>query len=256
LLFWRVFFARTGTHLAGKRYRSRFGVIWLSPAADQVPGAVDLDAQAVLVKRMNMTTTTRGTAKTLSLPNILTYARIAAIPVVVGCVFWESILDGPIWLRWVALAVFIAAGITDYLDGYYARIWDQHSAFGRMLDPIADKLLVASCLLMLAADNSIHGWTLWAAIVILCREILVSGLREYLAGLRVSVPVTKLAKWKTTIQLVAIGFLIAGDAGEQIIPATTLIGIVLLWVSAIFTIYTGWDYFRAGIRHLIEEDEA
>src|SRR5260221_9971812 len=158
---------------------------------------------------MNIATTTKGPAKqpkSLSLPNILTYARIAAIPVVVGCVFWESILDGPMWLRWVALAVFIAAGVTDYLDGYYARIWDQQSAFGRMLDPIADKLLVASCLLMLAADNSIHGWTLWAAIVILCREILVSGLREYLAGLRVSVPVTKLAKWKTTIQLVAIGF--------------------------------------------------
>ena len=200
--------------------------------------------------------TTKGQGKTMSLPNILTYARIAAIPVVVGCVFWESILEGPMWLRWVALAVFIAAGVTDYLDGYYARIWDQQSAFGRMLDPIADKLLVASCLLMLAADNSIHGWTLWAAIVILCREILVSGLREYLAGLRVSVPVTKLAKWKTTIQLIAIGFLIAGEAGEQVIPATTLIGIVLLWVSAIFTIYTGWDYFRAGIRHLIEEDEA
>ena len=128
-------------------------------------------------------------------------------------------MDGPLWLRWVALAVFIAAGVTDYLDGYYARIWDQQSAFGRMLDPIADKLLVASCLLMLAADNTIHGWTLWAAIVILCREILVSGLREYLAALRVSVPVTKLAKWKTTVQLVAIGFLIAGEAGEQIIPA-------------------------------------
>ncbi len=191
----------------------------------------------------------------MSLPNILTYARIAAIPVVVGCVFWESILEGPLWLRWLALAVFIAAGVTDYLDGYYARIWDQQSAFGRMLDPIADKLLVASCLLMLAADNSIHGWTLWAAIVILCREILVSGLREYLAGLRVSVPVTQLAKWKTTIQLIAIGFLIAGEAGEQIIPATTLIGIVLLWMSAILTIYTGWDYFRAGIHHLIEEDE-
>jgi cardiolipin synthase (CMP-forming) len=108
---------------------------------------------------------------------------------------------------------------------------------------------------MLAADNSIHGWTLWAAIVILCREILVSGLREYLAALRVSVPVTKLAKWKTTIQLVAIGFLIAGEAGEQLLPATTLIGIALLWMSAIFTIYTGWDYFRAGIHHLIKEDE-
>jgi cardiolipin synthase len=200
--------------------------------------------------------TTRGVAKgSLSLPNILTCARIAAIPVVVGSVFWESILDGPLWLRWLALAVFIAAGVTDFLDGYYARIWDQQSALGRMLDPIADKLLVASCLLMLAADNSIHRWTLWAAIVILCREILVSGLREYLAGLRVSVPVTKLAKWKTTVQLVAIGFLIAGEAGEQIIPATTLIGIVLLWISAIVTIYTGWDYFRAGLHHLIKEDK-
>lgn len=150
--------------------------------------------------------------------------------------------------------------MTDYLDGYYARIWDQQSAFGRMLDPIADKLLVASCLLMLAADNSIHGWTLWAAIVILCREILVSGLREYLAGLRVSVPVTKLAKWKTTIQLIAIGFLLAGEAGDQALPPAagplvTMIGLFLLWMSAILTIYTGWDYFRAGIHHLIKEDE-
>jgi cardiolipin synthase len=199
--------------------------------------------------------TTKGQSKSLSLPNILTYSRIAAIPVVVGCVYAQSVMDGPLWLRWVALAVFIAAGVTDVLDGYVARMWDQQSAFGRMLDPIADKLLVASCLLMLAADNSIHGWTLWAAIVILCREILVSGLREYLAALRVSVPVTKLAKWKTTVQLVAIGFLIAGEAGEQILSATTMIGIFLLWMSAIFTIYTGWDYFRAGIHHLIKEDE-
>jgi len=205
---------------------------------------------------MNIATTKAAAKNSLSLPNILTYARIAAIPVVVGCIYVQAIMDGPLWLRWVALAVFIAAGVTDVLDGYYARMWDQQSAFGRMLDPIADKLLVASCLLMLAADNSIHGWTLWAAIVILCREILVSGLREYLAALRVSVPVTKLAKWKTTIQLVAIGFLIAGEAGEQILSSTTLIGIALLWMSAIFTIYTGWDYFRAGIHHLIKEDEA
>src|ERR1700704_2190566 len=168
--------------------------------------------------------TTRAVRHSLSLPNILTYARIAAIPVVVGCIFAQAIMDGPLWLRWVALAVFISAGVTDYLDGYYARIWDQHSAFGRMLDPIADKLLVASCLLMLAADGIIHGWTLWAAIVILCREIQVSGLREYLAALRVSVPVTQ-------------------------------VGLLLLWISAIVTIYTGWDYFRAGIHHLIEEDE-
>jgi cardiolipin synthase len=108
---------------------------------------------------------------------------------------------------------------------------------------------------MLAADGIIHGWTLWAAIVILCREILVSGLREYLAGLRVSVPVTKVAKWKTTIQLVAIGFLLAGEAGDLIFPFVTQIGLLLLWVSAIFTIYTGWDYFRAGIHHVIKEDE-
>src|SRR4249919_2965989 len=165
--------------------------------------------------------TTRGQPKSLSLPNILTYARIAAIPVVVGCVFAQSILDGPLWLRWVALAVFIAAGVTDYLDGYYARIWNQQSAFGRMLDPIADKLLVSACLLMLAADGIIHGWSLWAAIIILCREILVSGLREYLAELRVSVPVTRLAKWKTTVQLVAIGFLLAGKAGDEIIATVT-----------------------------------
>ena len=210
--------------------------------------------------------TTRGAARktSWSLPNILTYGRIAAIPVVVGCIYAQSIMDGPLWLRWVAVAVFIAAGVTDYLDGYYARIWNQQSAFGRMLDPIADKLLVASCLLMLAADGIIHGWSLWAAIIILCREILVSGLREYLAALRVSVPVTKLAKWKTTVQLVAIGFLLAGDAGDlavstistEIGPLVTEIGLFLLWTSALITIYTGYDYFRAGIHHLIKEDEA
>src|SRR5204862_7581358 len=159
--------------------------------------------------------TTKGQPKSLALPNILTSARIAAIPVVVGCVFAQSIMDSPLWLRWVAVAIFIAAAVTDYLDGYYARIWNQQSAFGRMLDPIADKLLVASCLLMLAADGIIHGWSLWAAIVILCREILVSGLREYLAELRVSVPVSKRTKWKTTVQLIAMGLLLEGDAGDQ-----------------------------------------
>src|SRR5512140_3041340 len=184
--------------------------------------------------------TTKGTARSsLSLPNILTYARIAAIPVVVGCIYAQAIMDGPLWLRWVALAVFIAAGVTDFLDGYYARIWDQHSAFGRMLDPIADKLLVASCLLMLAADGTIGDWHLWAAIVILCREILVSGLREYLAELRVSVPVTRLAKWKTTLQLIAVGFLLAGEAGDAIVPIVSPVGLALLWLSALLTLYTG-----------------
>jgi cardiolipin synthase len=192
-------------------------------------------------------------AKPLALPNILTYARIAAVPAVVACMYWQDLLQGGIWLRWLALVLFIAAGVTDILDGYLARMWQQQSSFGRMLDPIADKLLVASCLLMLAADGTIRGWSVWAAIVILCREILVSGLREYLAELRVSVPVTRLAKWKTTMQLIAVGFLIAGRAGDAILPGTTLVGLTLLWISAILTLYTGWDYFRAGVHHLINE---
>src|ERR1700722_724555 len=204
---------------------------------------------------MDMATSQDLPARPLALANLLTFARIAAVPTVVACLYWQDILQGGVWLRWVALVIFISAGVTDVLDGYFARKWGEQSSFGRMLDPIADKLLVASCLLMLAADGTIRGWSLWAAIVILCREILVSGLREYLAGLRVSVPVTQLAKWKTTIQLIAIGFLIAGEAGEQIIPAPTEIGLLLLWLSAIVTIYTGWDYFRAGLHHLIKEDE-
>ena len=198
----------------------------------------------------------------LAIPNLLTYARIAAVPLVVACMYWQEILAGGMWLRWVALVIFIAAGVTDILDGYFARSLGQQSSFGRMLDPIADKLLVASCLLMLAADETIKGWSLWAAIVILCREILVSGLREYLAELRVSVPVTRLAKWKTTVQLVAIGFLLAGKAGDEAVsyvtgreltPVVTYFGLTLLWISAIVTLYTGYDYFRAGVRHLIEE---
>ena len=191
--------------------------------------------------------------RTFSVPNVLTYARIVAVPAVVGCLYWSDILRSGLWLHWVALAIFIAAGVTDFFDGYFARAWGQHSSFGRMLDPIADKLLVASCLLMLAANGIIKGWSLWAAIVILCREILVSGLREYLAELRVSVPVTRLAKWKTTGQLVAVGFLVLGEAGDRILPVVTPIGLTLLWLSALLTLYTGYDYFRAGVRHLIEE---
>lgn len=188
-----------------------------------------------------------------NLPNILTYARIAAVPLVGLCFFLEGRLQSSDFARWTALAIFVAASLTDFLDGYLARIWKQTSNIGRMLDPIADKLLVATCLLLLAADteHTIAGWSLWAAIIILCREILVSGLREYLASLKVSVPVTRLAKWKTTIQMFAIGFLLAGPAGDKVLPYTTESGIVLLWVSAIVTLYTGYDYFRAGLRHVI-----
>ena len=188
-------------------------------------------------------------SKAFNLPNVLTYLRLAAVPAVVGLMFWPE----DHWSRWMALAVFVLAGITDYLDGYFARIYAQQSALGRMLDPIADKLLVAACLLMLVADKTIHGWGLWAAIVILCREILVSGLREFLAELKVGVPVSRVAKWKTTAQIVAVGFLIAGPAGETVLPGTVLIGTILLWIAAILTIYTGWDYLKTGIHHMMDE---
>jgi cardiolipin synthase (CMP-forming) len=191
-------------------------------------------------------------ARPLALPNLLTYARIAAVPAVVLCLFFQEVPRSGEWLRWVALAIFIAAGVTDFFDGYLARKWGEMSSFGRMLDPIADKLLVSACLLMLVSDGTIRGWSVFAAVVILCREILVSGLREYLAGLNVRVEVTRLAKWKTVLQMVAVGFLVAGDAGDAFVPVVTPIGLSLLWLSALLTLYTGWDYFRAGLRHLID----
>lgn len=190
----------------------------------------------------------------LALPNLLTYGRILAVPMVAFCFYIEGRLQSSDLARWSALAIFVIASITDYFDGYLARIWQQTSTIGRMLDPIADKLLIATCLLLLAADTdrTIAGWTLWAAIIILCREILVSGLREYLAELKVSVPVTRIAKWKTTVQMLAIGFLLAGPAGDKVLPYTTETGIVLLWIAAIVTLYSGYDYFRAGIKHVID----
>lgn len=189
---------------------------------------------------------------TLSLPNILTYGRIIAVPLVVLCFFVEGRLESSDFARWTALGLFIIASITDFFDGYLARIWKQTSTIGRMLDPIADKLLVSAILLLLAADGTIAGWTLWAAIIILCREILVSGLREYLAELKVSVPVSRLAKWKTTAQMIALAFLLAGPAGDKIVPYVTEMGIALLWISALLTLYTGWDYFKAGLKHVMD----
>ena len=133
---------------------------------------------------MNALNPRRLPARPLALPNILTYARIAAVPVVVGGLIWQSIFGGGLWLRWVALAVFIAAGVTDFFDGYFARIWGQQSSLGRMLDPIADKLLVATALMLLVGDGTIGSWSMIAALVILIREISVSGLREFLAGVK------------------------------------------------------------------------
>jgi cardiolipin synthase len=239
----------------GRQRASRFAPV--RQAAGRDSKGLSVAAPYRYDNAMNSTTTTtpgRLRAHPLALPNLLTYGRIVAVPIVVGCMFGESILEGPLWLRWLALAFFIAAGISDFLDGYLARMWAQQSSLGRMLDPIADKLLVSSCLLMLAAEETIHGWALLAAVVILCREILVSGLREYLAELRVSVPVTRLAKWKTTLQLVAVGFLIAGEAGDAIVPVVTRIGVTLLWFSALLTLYTGWDYLQAGLLHLTREE--
>ena len=192
------------------------------------------------------TPTTRPAGRNWSLPNILTYARVAAAPLVAGFMFWPH----QPWARWTALTIFVAAGVTDFFDGYLARAWAQQSSLGRMLDPIADKLLVSAAILMLAANQTITGATLWAAIIILCREILVSGLREYLAELRVPMPVTAVAKWKTAAQLVALGFLIVGPSGEAIMPGSMKAGIVLLWVAAILTLYTGWDYMKASYDHV------
>ncbi|MBS9720010.1 CDP-diacylglycerol--glycerol-3-phosphate 3-phosphatidyltransferase [Tianweitania sp. BSSL-BM11] len=191
--------------------------------------------------------------RAFNIPNLLTYSRILTVPLIVLCFFFEGRLQSSDLARWSALFLFIMASVTDYLDGYLARIWQQTSNIGKMLDPIADKLLVSACLLLLAAEGIIAGWTLWAAIIILCREILVSGLREYLAALKVSVPVTQLAKWKTTLQMFAIAFLLAGPAGDKLLPYTTQMGIVLLWISAILTLYTGYDYFRAGAKHIVDE---
>lgn len=183
-----------------------------------------------------------------NLPNMLTYFRIVLVPAVVVCFYIPGDAG-----HWAALALFIIAGVTDFFDGYLARAWEQQSNLGRMLDPIADKLLVAVVLIALTWQDVIAGFSLWAAIIILCREILVSGLREFLAELRVSVPVTQLAKWKTAIQMVALGFLLAGPAADKIFPGITEMGITLLWAAAILTLYTGYDYFRAGVHHLTDE---
>lgn len=198
---------------------------------------------------MSITAPGQSRGRALALPNVLTYARIAAVPVVVALLFWPN----EPWMRWTALGVFVVAAITDFLDGYLARALSQQSSMGRMLDPIADKLLVAAVIVMLSADGTITSWSLWAGIVILCREILVSGLREFLAELKVSVPVSRVAKWKTTLQLIALGFLIAGRAGDLVMPGTTRAGLGLLWVAAILTLYTGWDYLKAGWKHVADE---
>jgi CDP-diacylglycerol--glycerol-3-phosphate 3-phosphatidyltransferase/cardiolipin synthase len=179
---------------------------------------------------------------------MLTYLRIVAVPAVALCLFLIPGNAG----RWWALGLYVAACVTDWLDGYLARAWRQQSTLGRMLDPIADKLLVGTTLLMLAHDNTIDRVNLAAAVIILCREILVSGLREFLAELNVKVHVTQLAKWKTMLQMVALGILLAGPAGDRLVPGVTTAGLALLWVAALLTLWTGFDYLKAAVRTAME----
>jgi len=188
-----------------------------------------------------------------TLPNILTVSRVLAIPVLVALLLFVPDPAG----SWLAFSAYTYACITDFFDGYLARAWHQQSAFGRFLDPIADKLLVAAVLLVLVGIDRFHGLTVLPTAVILCREILVSGLREFLAEVQVGVPVSSLAKWKTTIQMLALGFLLVGPNGPDFGPlSTTEVGIYGLWGAAALTLITGYDYLVHGLQHIRETDEA
>lgn len=181
----------------------------------------------------------------LTLPTILTLARIASIPVLVALLYAPE----P-WGPWAALALYIAAAVTDYFDGYLARRLNQMSPLGKLLDPIADKMLVAAVLLALFAIDRIGLWGIVPALVILLREFFISGLREYLAGMRAAgLPVSQLAKWKTGVQMTTLGVLIVGEAGPAWLPVME-IGLLGLWVSAVLTLITGWGYIREGLRQV------
>ena len=181
----------------------------------------------------------------LSLPNLLTLSRIFAVPILVALLWW------PQWQAGYAIAfgVYCLMGVTDYFDGYLARAQGAVSRLGVFLDPIADKIMVAAVILVLTHTRDIDGWSVIAALIILLREIAVSGLREFLAGLRVSVPVSQLAKWKTTLQLVALGGLILAGALPTL-PVLSLIALASLWGAAALTLVTGWDYLRVGLGHM------
>ncbi|MEY4159711.1 MAG: CDP-diacylglycerol--glycerol-3-phosphate 3-phosphatidyltransferase [Pseudomonadota bacterium] len=188
----------------------------------------------------------------LTLPNILTLSRILALPLLVGLMWWPGWHQGYL----AAFVVYALMGITDYFDGYLARTQGTVSKLGVFLDPIADKIMVAAVILILVANHDIAGWHVIAALVILLREIAVSGLREFLGGLRVSVPVSRLAKWKTTFQIVALGSLIlAVGLPTWFVPGTMLnvpqmVGLITLWSAAALTLITGWDYLRVGLKHM------
>ena len=179
----------------------------------------------------------------INLANILTLCRILVIPIIVAIIYLKSPFYG-----WMAFILFCLASITDYFDGYIARIRNEVSSLGTFLDPIADKLLVASVILILTSKEVIADWETIPALIILLREIAVSGLREFLAGIKVSVPVSKIAKLKTSLQLIALAILILSESGISFIPIV-FIGKIALWSAAILTLYTGYDYLKSGLKH-------
>ena len=178
----------------------------------------------------------------MGLANILTFGRVIIVPLIVMCFFLPPVTGSV-----VALALFIMAAVSDYFDGVLARRWGQSTLLGKMLDPIADKVLIGVVLLMLVFDRTIDGWHIWAAVIILFREILISGMREFLAGLGVTIHVTRVAKWKTTLQMVALAMLLAAPAGEIIFPHALETGLAVLWLAAALTFYTGLDYLKGAM---------
>ena len=181
----------------------------------------------------------------LTLPNLLTLSRIFAVPILVLLLWHPSRLDYAL-----CFGLYVLMAVTDYFDGYVARAQGAVSKLGIFLDPIADKIMVAAVIVMLIVTGDIVGSAVIAALIILIREIAVSGLREFLADLRVSMPVSQLAKWKTAVQMLAIAFLLVGDAAS---PWITQAGLWLIWIAAGLTLITGYDYLRTGLRHMAED---
>tara|TARA_Y100001970_G_C14180205_1_gene829398 strand:- start:973 stop:1518 length:546 start_codon:yes stop_codon:yes gene_type:complete len=179
----------------------------------------------------------------MNLSNFLTIARIVVIPVIVFCIYLKNPFFG-----WSAFVLFCIASITDYFDGYLARIRNEITNFGTFLDPIADKLLVAAVILILTSKGVIADWETIPALIILLREITVSGLREYLAGIKVSVPVSRIAKLKTLLQLIALALLILSESLESI-TIIIFCGKLFLWIAGLLTLYTAYDYIKASIKH-------
>ena len=187
----------------------------------------------------------------LKIPNILTIGRIILVPIFIGTYYLPGAMGD-----WIPFFIFVLASFTDFLDGLLARLYKEESKLGELLDPVADKIVVASALILLVMDNTIEGYEVIAAIIIMIREIIISGLREFLAKAQIAIPVTKLAKYKTFIQMLSIAILLTGESGNSLMSFGDYnahsIGIVLLWLAAFLTIYTGYDYVRKKIHHAIE----